>query len=59
MYRLTFEIYTSFEDDTIQIAYCIPYTYSQLTNFLHTQSKKAEGKGYLKISKLCNSLGGL
>ena len=48
------------------MAYCIPYTYSQLTHYLQNLTRKHISKsifileqGFLTISKLCNSLGGL
>jgi hypothetical protein len=41
------------------MAYCIPYTYSRLGEFLKQLTVKPENKTYLKISKLCHSLGGL
>lgn len=59
MYRLTFEYYTQYEDDEVQIAYCIPYTYTKLGEFLLQLSSKPETKSFLKVTKLCNSLGGL
>lgn len=59
MFRLSFEYYTPYDEDEIQIAYCVPYTYSQLGDFLQRLSRRSETKQFLKISKLCNSLGGL
>ena len=48
------------------MAYCVPYTYTKLTKFLCSLSEKIEGtsgvkdgKGILKMSKLCTTLGGL
>jgi murein tripeptide amidase MpaA len=43
----------------VQLAYCIPYTYSRLGEFLQGLSSRPEAKQFLKISKLCSSLGGL
>jgi hypothetical protein len=43
----------------MQISYCIPYTYSRLIEFLQGLSSRPDTKQFLKISKLCNSLGGL
>jgi hypothetical protein len=31
MFRLSFELYSQYEEDEMQIAYCIPYTYSRLS----------------------------
>jgi cytosolic carboxypeptidase protein 2/3 len=59
MFRLSFELYTQYEQDEVQIAYCIPYTYTRLSEFLLQLSSRPETKPFLKISKLCTSLGGL
>ena len=37
----------------------MPYSYTKLGEFLGRLSAKARTKDFLKISKLCNSLGGL
>ena len=58
-YRLSFQYYTQYEDDEIQISYCVPYSYTRLGQFLGKLSAKSKTKDFLKISKLCNSLGGL
>ena len=34
MFRLTFQYQPEYENDTIQVAYSIPYTYNQLQQFL-------------------------
>jgi hypothetical protein len=59
MFRLSFEFYTQYEDDEVQIAYCIPYTYTMLSEFLLGLTSRPDTKSFLKISKLCTSLGGL
>ena len=41
------------------MAYCVPYTYTQLGDFLQRLTNRPETKQFLKISKLCTSLGGL
>lgn len=58
-YRLSFEFYTNYEDDEVQIAYCIPYTYSRLGEFLQKLTVRPDARNFLKVSKLCHSLGGL
>ena len=65
-YKLSYEYYTDYENDEIFMAYCVPYTYTKLTKFLCSLSEKIEGtsgvkdgKGILKMSKLCTTLGGL
>lgn len=30
-YKLSFDYYTEYQNDQIQIAYCIPYPYTRLT----------------------------
>ena len=31
MYRLSFELYSNYDDDEMEIAYCVPYTYTRLS----------------------------
>lgn len=59
MYRLSFELYSGYDDDEIHIAYCVPYSYTRLGEFLGRMSSKGERKQFLKVGKLGNSLGGL
>jgi len=33
-YRLSLDLSTAYPNDQLQLAYCIPYTYTQLTQFL-------------------------
>lgn len=58
-YHLSFDITTNFSNDTLRIAYCVPYTYSDLLLFLKDLKKKNIGKRYYNEGKLCRSLGGL
>ena len=59
MFRLSFEYYTQYDNDEIHISYCVPYTYTQLGEFLQKLTSRPETKQFMKISKLCTSLGGL
>ena len=59
MYRLSFELYSNYDDDEMHIAYCVPYSYTRLGEFLGRMSAKNESKQFLKVGKLGNSLGGL
>ena len=59
MFRLSFESYTQYDNDEIHISYCVPYTYTQLGEFLQKLTSRPETKQFMKISKLCTSLGGL
>ena len=59
MFRLSVELYTPYDDDELHIAYCIPYTYTQLGEFLQKLASRSATRSFLKVSKLCTSLGGL
>ena len=60
-YHLTFTITAEYENDEIQLAYCIPYTYS----YLNSTIKRLEARvgehpdKIMKVRRLCSSLGGL
>lgn len=41
------------------MAYCIPYTFTDLNNYLNVKRKKCENKKYYSEGRLCMSLGGL
>lgn len=43
----------------MQIAYCIPYTYTELISYLNALEKKVVDRDYFTMSNLCTSLGGL
>ncbi|CAD8097392.1 unnamed protein product [Paramecium primaurelia] len=53
-YCLTFTIMNKKKDDKIRIAYCIPYTFSKLNNFL-----KSLNSQYMEQSFFCYSLSGV
>lgn len=56
---MSFEYTFEYDDDEVQFAYCVPYTYSHLLKFINQLTNKYGDSGYLKVSKLCNSLGAL
>ena len=67
-FKLSFEYYTEYAEDEVQFSYCIPYTYTDLSETLHSLKKISESKifsysesnhKFLQINKLCSSLGGL
>ena len=58
-YNLSFEYTASYDQDTVQMAYCIPYTFTDLNNYLNVKRKKCENKKYYSEGRLCMSLGGL
>ncbi len=38
-YTLSFEYLTEFEDDVIEFAFCVPYTYTQMQQFIEDLKK--------------------
>ena len=52
---MSFEYEFEFDDDEVYFAYCIPYTYSDLLDYI----KENKNEKYMVESKLGVSLGGL
>ncbi|CAD8189790.1 unnamed protein product [Paramecium pentaurelia] len=53
-YCLSFTLLNKKRDDKLRIAYCVPYTFSQLNNFLKSLNSK-----YMEQSYFCYSLSGV
>ena len=60
-FHLSFIYTPEYQDDVVQFAYCIPYTYSYYKEFERKLEASLEGSSekIMKIKRLCMSLGGL
>ena len=56
-FQLQFKYNFTQKNQSVYFAYSIPYTYSQLQNFITTVTNSSSR--YVKSSKLCQTLGGL
>lgn len=57
-YTLSFKVNFIYENDTIYIAHCFPYTYSDLNNFLTRVCNPQQTKDRLKRTMLTRSIAG-
>jgi len=57
-HTLSFTLEFPYEDDTVYLAYCYPYTYSLLQDTLLQIQNDEERSQYCKIRLLCRSLAG-
>lgn len=58
-YKLSFEYNTIYDNDTVQIAYSVPYTFTDLRSYLDIRKKKYANQKFYTEGRLCMSLGGL
>lgn len=58
-YRLSFTITTQYDGDVLEIAYCPPYTYTRLQQFISRTATKVKHKDILSEGVMCLTLGGL
>lgn len=58
---LSFQYTFKYDNDDVQIAYCVPYTYTDLLDFLKEQSslEYVKASNILREEKLCSSLSGV
>lgn len=56
---MTFDYTFEYDDDEVQFAYCVPYDYTTLMKWIEQLSLRCADAGFLKVSKLCCSLGAL
>lgn len=45
-YKLSFEYSTIYDNDIVQMAYCVPYTYTDLKDYLELKRKKCEARKF-------------
>ena len=57
-YTLSFSYTYHYENDTVYIAQCVPYTYMDLVQDLHKLNKRVEYKEHFRLSSLCKTVGG-
>ncbi|XP_059479393.1 cytosolic carboxypeptidase 2-like [Neocloeon triangulifer] len=57
-YTLTFTLYFPYDNDTVYIAHCYPYTYSTLQDYLLNLQNHPVKSEYTKLRLLCRSLAG-
>jgi hypothetical protein len=58
LYKLSFTFTCKHPKDTLYFAYDIPYTFTQLQNFIYVLSKNPFNRRHLQIRTLCRSLAG-
>lgn len=58
-WQLSFGLDFEYADDTLYVAYCIPYTYSQLLNDIHELERKCAKSRVLEVGTNGRSLMGL
>ena len=56
-YRLSFQYDTQHEDDQIQIAYCVPKSYTKLRQFLARLSGKDRTKDFIEDKQVVSFFG--
>lgn len=58
MYTLTFTLEFPHENDTVYIAHCYPYTYSDLQDYLMEMSSHPIKSTFTTLRLLCKTLAG-
>ncbi|KAF5308101.1 hypothetical protein FQR65_LT00644 [Abscondita terminalis] len=57
-YTLSFTMEFPHEDDSAYLAYCYPYSYSDLKDYLHALVSNPEKAVYTKLRQLCKTISG-
>ncbi|KAF5302931.1 hypothetical protein FQA39_LY02111 [Lamprigera yunnana] len=57
-FTLTFTLNFPFDDDQVYLAYCYPYTYSDLQEYLYKLLNRSDISAYTTVRVLCKTLAG-
>jgi|EP01047_Picozoa_sp_COSAG01_P020674 hypothetical protein len=57
-YTLTFTLHTKYADDTVHIAYCYPYSFTDLQVYLHELESDPKRRNRFRRRTLCQTLAG-
>mmetsp|Transcript_19965 Transcript_19965/g.36974 ORF Transcript_19965/g.36974 Transcript_19965/m.36974 type:complete len:796 (+) Transcript_19965:342-2729(+) len=57
-YTMTFTFTFDFSEDTVYFAYCFPYTYSELQNYLNTLEAQHDTYNFITRKMLCRTIAG-
>lgn len=57
-FKLSFKLSTTYEDDVLEIAYCVPYTYTRLISFISNTLLNCKDRNFIHEENLCLSFGG-
>ena len=57
-YTATFTVEFPYDDDTVYLAYCFPYTYTDLKRYLHALEQDPKRRNRFRRRPLCQTLAG-
>jgi len=58
LYTLTFSLVPEFDNDTLYVAYCFPYTFTDLQEYLKVAEAKTDNRSRMRRRILCQTLAG-